>query len=171
MTHTELVAGNLGLAPKWIRLATNRTNLGFFKISFNTFWLRKPKWTETDLKEFKISPIRANLKHFDAKPKSIFLIQNENYLETLNIIFINLLPNFTSIYVLSFLVPILTQPICNVIYHFFFRSRAISFAAFWFFLSLAGQERLHQEASVQGKRRMREILPKCCSTKKAHKDS
>ena len=51
MTHTELVAGDLGLAPKWVRLATNRTNLGLFKISFNTFWLGNPKWTETDLKE------------------------------------------------------------------------------------------------------------------------
>ena len=68
LTHTELVAGDLGLAPKWVRLATNRTNLGLFKISFNTFWLGNPKWTETDLKESKISPICANLNHFDAKP-------------------------------------------------------------------------------------------------------
>ena len=48
------------------------------------------------------------------------------------IISINL-PNFTSIYILSFPAPILTQPIWNMIYYFFFRSRAISFAAIWFF--------------------------------------
>ena len=61
-------SGMVGLAPKWVRLVTNRTNLGLFKIGFNTFWLGNPKWTETDLKESMISHICANLKHFDAKP-------------------------------------------------------------------------------------------------------
>ena len=31
--------GMVGLPPKWVRLAPNGTNPGFFKISFSTFWL------------------------------------------------------------------------------------------------------------------------------------
>ena len=38
----------------WVRLATNGTNLGLYKISFSTFWIGKPKCTETDLKNTKI---------------------------------------------------------------------------------------------------------------------
>ena len=37
--------------PNWVRLAPNGTNLGLFKVSFNTFWLGEPKCTETDLKK------------------------------------------------------------------------------------------------------------------------
>ena len=32
------------LAPKWVMLDTNGTNLGHFKISFCTFWLAKDKF-------------------------------------------------------------------------------------------------------------------------------
>ena len=37
------------------------TNLRLYKISFSTFWLSKPKFTETDLKNSHICPIGANL--------------------------------------------------------------------------------------------------------------
>ena len=39
--------------PNYVRL----TNLGLFKISFSTFWLGEPKFTETDLKKFQICQI------------------------------------------------------------------------------------------------------------------
>ena len=42
--------------PSWLRLAPNGTNLGLFKISFSTFWLAEPKFTETDLKKPQICP-------------------------------------------------------------------------------------------------------------------
>ena len=45
-----------GLAPNWVILAPNRTNLGLFKISFSTFWL-EPKYTESDLRKSQICPI------------------------------------------------------------------------------------------------------------------
>ena len=51
--NTSLISvfamGIAGLAPNWIKFAQNRTNLGLFKISFSTFWLR-------------FVPFRPNLK-------------------------------------------------------------------------------------------------------------
>ena len=73
---TVLYTDMSGLDPNWVRLAPNEKNLGFFKaqfqyflarpkktnlrlfkITFSIFWRRAPKYTETDLKKFQISPI------------------------------------------------------------------------------------------------------------------
>ena len=51
--HTKMAE----LAPNWVRLAPNGTNLGLLKISFSTFWRPAPKCTETDLKKSQICPI------------------------------------------------------------------------------------------------------------------
>ena len=45
------------LAPKWVRLAPNGTNLGNFQIRFSTFWRPAPKCTQSDLKNSRICPI------------------------------------------------------------------------------------------------------------------
>ena len=42
------------VCSKFGQLAPNGTNLRLFKISFSTFWLTKPKCTETDLKKPQI---------------------------------------------------------------------------------------------------------------------
>ena len=63
------VSGVSGLAPKWVRLATNMINPGLFPIRFHdviTFWLEETKkrteiWSE-------IVTIWANLTHYGAKP-------------------------------------------------------------------------------------------------------
>ena len=47
---SEYVTNKVSLAP-------NGLNLGFFKISFSTFWLTEPKCTKTDLKKSHICPI------------------------------------------------------------------------------------------------------------------
>ena len=49
--------GMLDLDSNWPRLAQNGTNLALLKISFRTFWLADPKYTETDLKMPQICPI------------------------------------------------------------------------------------------------------------------
>ena len=49
-------AGMSNFESKSVRLFPNWTNLRLFKISFSTFWLGEPKWTETDLKKSQISP-------------------------------------------------------------------------------------------------------------------
>ena len=62
-------SGISGLAPKWVRLATNMINPGLFPIRFHdviTFWLEETKkrteiWSE-------IVTIWANLTHYGAKP-------------------------------------------------------------------------------------------------------
>ena len=54
------MAEYIRLAPNWVTLAPNRTNLGLLNILniiINTFWLGEPKCTETDLKKFQIGPI------------------------------------------------------------------------------------------------------------------
>ena len=42
-------AGMSVMAPNWVRLAPNGTNLELLKIIFNTFRLTEPKCIETDL--------------------------------------------------------------------------------------------------------------------------
>ena len=54
--------------PIWVRLASNGTNLGLFKISFSTFWLGEPQCTETDLKQIRFVPFAANLAQLGANP-------------------------------------------------------------------------------------------------------
>ena len=49
--------GMAGVAQNRVSLAPNGPNMGLFKISFSTFWLAKPKGTETDLKKSHICPI------------------------------------------------------------------------------------------------------------------
>ena len=38
-----------GVAPNWVRLASNGTNLGLLKLSFSTFWLTGSKCSEINL--------------------------------------------------------------------------------------------------------------------------
>ena len=48
----------LGLAPKWVRLALNGTNLGFFQIRFQCIWPPAPNVLKSDLKKSsRICPI------------------------------------------------------------------------------------------------------------------
>ena len=60
--------GMVGLAPKWVRLAPNGTNPGFFRSDFSAFGaVRQMHWYLI----WKISgfvPFWANLTHFGAKP-------------------------------------------------------------------------------------------------------
>ena len=56
------------MPPNWVRLATNVTILGLFKISFSTFLLGEKKCTENDLKKSKICPIWGKFSpNLDAK--------------------------------------------------------------------------------------------------------
>ena len=58
----------VGLAPKWVRLATNGTNPGFFfRSDFSV--VRSPNALKHDLKKNPgFVPFGANLTHFGAKP-------------------------------------------------------------------------------------------------------
>ena len=52
------------IGPDLGQMAPNKTNVGFFKISFSAFWLGEPKCTETDLKKSQICQFRTNLTQF-----------------------------------------------------------------------------------------------------------
>ena len=49
--------GMVGLAPKWVRLAPNGTNRGFFRSDFSAFGAGAPNALKSDLKNPRICPI------------------------------------------------------------------------------------------------------------------
>ena len=49
--------GMVGLAPKWVRLATKGTNPGLFQIRFQYIWRGAPNALKSDLKKPRICPI------------------------------------------------------------------------------------------------------------------